>query len=68
MSIAGRAWVAWVVLALSAALAVMATGIGFARGATPGVPAAAFQRADLLIFAAFLAWVVVGALISSRQP
>ena len=63
-----RAGLAWAVLTLTVALAVTATVIGFARGTTPGVPAVAFRPADLLIYAAFLAWVVVGALISSRRP
>jgi two-component system, NarL family, sensor kinase len=52
--------------ALSAGLAVAAGALGLARRPVAGV--SAFVPADLLVFLAFLAWVVVGTVIVVRRP
>jgi hypothetical protein len=62
----GRSWPAWAVLALSIGLWAMSVSLGRAHGPLAGVPV--FDVVDIVIYSAFLAWTVVGAMIISRRP
>ena len=61
-----RSWPAWTVLALSIGLWAASVGLGRAHGPLAGVPV--FDVVDVVIYTAFLAWTVVGAVIISRRP
>ena len=61
-----RSWPAWTVLALSIGLWAASVGLGRAHGLLAGVPV--FDVVDVVIYTAFLAWTVVGAVIVSRRP
>ena len=61
-----RSWPAWTVLALSVGLWAASVGLGRAHGPLAGVPV--FDVVDVVIYTAFLAWTVVGAVIISRRP
>src|SRR5215204_5436337 len=61
-----RSWPAWTVLALSIGLWTASVALGRAHGPLAGVPV--FDVVDVVIYTAFLAWTVVGAVIVSRRP
>ena len=61
-----HSWPAWTVLALSIGLWAASVGLGRAHGPLAGVPV--FDVVDVVIYTAFLAWTVVGAVIISRRP
>jgi hypothetical protein len=61
-----RSWPAWTVLALSIGLWAASVDLGRAHGPLAGVPV--FDVVDVVIYTAFLAWTVVGAVIVSRRP
>ena len=61
-----RSWPAWTVLALSIGLWAASVSLGRAHGPLAGVPV--FDVVDVVIYTAFLAWTVVGAVIISRRP
>jgi hypothetical protein len=61
-----RSWPAWTVLALSIGLWAASVDLGRTHGPLAGVPV--FDVVDVVIYTAFLAWTVVGAVIVSRRP